>query len=255
MADPKVVMAKDVGLDYRKFTVTFSCDGVPDVIALLDQTPVQVMGGHGGWQVTSRERRIGLTQWRGNDPIRLAVPILFDSNIHDISKQSTGIRHLQLMGRPPKINDGEPPIITVVSEGIRYPTSKGSKQEWVIENMQWGTNVMMRDYLRQDVVVNLIEYIDEDRVAFAHIPTISKHRHKKPKHPTHQSHKDPRPRGKSKAGWPKFYHPMPGDTLPKIAAKFYHDSSNWHRIATANHIRDPRLQGPLVPWLIIIPAP
>jgi len=220
---------------YERYTVRFSCDGLPDVVALLDETPSQITGGDGGWQVTSREHRIGLTQWRGNDPVRLSIPILFDSSIGWITDQADAMRNLQLMSRPPTINHGEPPILNVVGDGIRYPTSKGEDQDWVVENLQWGTNVMKRiEHFRQDVVVNLIEYIDEDRVAFANIdlPSISPKRKKHHHH--HHHHK------KHQTGWPKWYLVKPGDTLPKIAAHFYHDSSMWPRIARANGIRDPR---------------
>jgi hypothetical protein len=235
---------------YKRYTVTFSCDGIPDVVALLDETPPQIQGGDGGWQVTSRERRIGLTQWRGNDPVRLAVPILFDSAIGWITDQANAMRHLQLMGRPPTINHGEPPILRVVGDGIRYPTSKGEKQDWVMENIQWGTNVMKRDeHFRQDCVVNLLQYIDEDRVAFRNInlPSISPKKKKHHHHHHHHHHK------KKQHGWPKWHQVLPGETLPKIAAHYYGDSSMWPRIARANHIRDPRSIH--FPQILLIPAP
>jgi LysM repeat protein len=167
-----------------------------------------------------------------------------------ISGSASAMRHLQLMGRPPTINHGEPPIINVRSDGIRWPTSKGDQQDWVMESIQWGTNVMKREWFRQDAVVNLIEYIDEDRVAFRNIdlPSISPQEEEaSPSPPSHQHHK------KTQHGWPKWYSVMPGDTLPKIAAKFYHDSSMWPRIARANHIRDPRSIH--FPMILLIPAP
>ena len=235
---------------YHRYTVTFTSDDFDDVVALLDETPATIAGGDGGWQVTSRERRIGLTQWRGNDPVRLSIPILFDASIGRIADQSASMRNLELLGRPPTINHGEPPTVRVVSKGIRYPTSKGKKQLWVIESIQWGTNQMKdTDPFRQDAVVNLIQYIDEDRVAFANIdlPSIS-HKKKKHKHHKHHHHKK-----KTHPGWPKHYFVMPGDTLPKIASKFYGDSSEWHIISRVNGNIDPALTGPhpailLIPW-------
>lgn len=243
------------GHSYQRYTVTFTSSAFPDVVALLDETPATIAGGDGGWQVTSRERRIGLTQWRGNDPVRLSIPILFDASIHHIADQGTSMRNLELLGRPPSTNHGEPPHIKVISQGIHYPTSKGKKQIWVIESIQWGTNQMKdTDPFRQDAVVNLLQYIDEDRVAFANIalPSISK-KHKKHHHhqgspPQHHHHKK-----KSHPGWPKHYFIQPGDTLPKIAAKFYGDSSQWHIISRANGNIDPKLLLPhpivlLIPW-------
>jgi hypothetical protein len=230
-------------MNYGRFVVTISSDGFPDVIVLLDATPAQVMGGHGGWTTTARQRKIALTQWQGNDPIRLAVPVIFDSSINDITKQNIAIKNLGLMALPPK-GGGEPAIINIKSDSgaLPDPTGKGGKQDWVIENLQWGTNVIKDPgKTRQDVVINLLEYIDADRVAFANLPSISKH-HKghKPRKGARGTKDGSQSRGANTHGWPKWYTPKPYDTLPKIAALFYHDSSKWHRIATANLIRDPR---------------
>lgn len=39
---------------------------------------------------------------------------------------------------------------------------------------------------------------------------------------------------------PKTYTVKAGDTLSGIAARFYGDANDWHKIAKANNIRDPR---------------
>jgi hypothetical protein len=248
---------------YGLFIVTISADGFPDVVALLDAQPPQVTGGQGGWTTVARQRKLALTQWQGNDPLRLSVPIIFDAvAIDNIAKQKICMVTLGKMGRPHK-GAGEPPIVHIDGPGdILDPTGKGVKEEWVIENLQWGTNVRRErvvdgwGQLRQDVVVNLIEYIDEDRVAFANLPAISKHRHKRDKKKKKKNTPDGgTARGKNTHGWPKWYHPKPGDTLPKIAAKFYGDSSMWHRIAKANNMRDPSPPPGMMPWILLIPAP
>lgn len=238
----------------RKFyIVTFSAvdGGIGDCIALMDETPAQITGGHGGWQITQRERRLGVTQWRGNDPIRMAVPIIFDKSIHHIQDQGTAMHHLRLMGRPPAVNHGEPPEIFCKGPGVPTATGKGSKQPWVIENIAWGTNRILDindQWFRQDAVVNLIEYIDEDRVDFPNAPTISKKRKKKHHHNTKPGHHS------KPHGWPKFHTYQPGDTLPKMAAHYYKDSSKWRRISRANGNCDPNLKGPH-PYIFLIPAP
>lgn len=43
----------------------------------------------------------------------------------------------------------------------------------------------------------------------------------------------------SSAGKPRMYTVRSGDTLSRIAAKFYGDANLWHRIARANKIRRP----------------
>lgn len=248
-------------MSYGDYTVTITSDGFPKVIALLDATPVQIMGGHGGWTTTARARKIALTQWNGNDPLRLAIPLLFDAKIDHLAKQKICMINLGKMGLPPR-GGGEPPIVHIDGPGdLVDPTGKGPKQDWVIENLQWGTNVRRERVvdglgeLRQDVVVNLIEYIDEDRVAFANLPSISTQRSKKgdPKKPKKNTPDQGQSKGKNTHGWPKWYIVKPGDTLPKIAAHFYGDSSMWHRIATANGVRDGSMM--IVGFILLIPAP
>lgn len=222
-------------MDYSRFKVTISANGVPDVIAFMDETPVQVVSGYGGWQVVSRERRIGLTQWQGKDPLRMSVPLLFDG-VRSGQGQELAISHLSRMALPPQ-GGGEPPVVTISGRGVPSP----GPTQWVIENLQWGSNVMwdfddsgVMSRVRQDVVVNLLEYRGDDRVAFRALqPGL------KP--------------GKSTSGWPKTYTVKSGDTLQKIAAHFYKNASKWKQIATANNIRDPKKLK--VNSTIRIPAP
>jgi nucleoid-associated protein YgaU len=77
--------------------------------------------------------------------------------------------------------------------------------------------------VRQDATVSVMQYIDEDRVAFKGLRPGTKLSN-----------------GQSSLGWPKKYTAKEGDTLQKVAAKFYGDASKWHRIADANGIRDPK---------------
>lgn len=46
--------------------------------------------------------------------------------------------------------------------------------------------------------------------------------------------------GGGKKAWPKSYVVKKGDTLSKIAERFYGDPDGWRHIADANGIRDPR---------------
>lgn len=226
--------ATDVGVAATQ--VRFSSEGVATAIARLDSQPPTVTGGYGGWTVTSRARRVGLTVWNGRDPIRMSVPVLFDGYV-DGDGQEIMISRLSRMALPP-LKGGEPPVITVSGRGLPHP----GPTDWVIENLQWGTNViqgfngsgvMVR--LRQDCVVNLIEYVADDRAAFKRLDPFSK------------------AKGKSKSGWPKRYVVRPGDTLAKIALRFYKNAGKWHGIAKANNIRDPR--NLKVGRTITIPAP
>jgi nucleoid-associated protein YgaU len=204
-----------------RYTITFSADGIADVTAFLDATPAQVVSGYGGWTVLSRQRRVGLTQWDGKDPLRMSIPIIFDGIRTGIG-QEVNISRLSRMGLPP-LSGGEPPVVTWQAFAVPNP----GVALWVIENFQWGTNVLWNYVggqavrVRQDCVVNLLEYRPDDNEAFrSPIPHVAK--------------------GKGKTGKPKVYTAKKGDTLSKIAQKFYGNASKWKLIADANHIRDPK---------------
>lgn len=204
--------------------VTFSADGIGSAVALLDSTPVNIPSGYGGWTVTSRQRRIGLTVWQGKDPIRMAVAVLFDGYADGIS-QEVHISRLSRMGLPPA-SGGEPPVVTVAGLGVPKP----GPVQWVIETLAWGSNVLYETAsngvmarLRQDCVVNLLQYVADDRTAFKNLApggAIAT--------------------GSSKSGWPKTYTAKTGDTLNSIAKRFYGDASKWKKIGNANGIIDPK---------------
>lgn len=210
------------------YKVTFSSEDINAVSVLLDETPAQVSGGYGGWTVTSRQRRTGLTMWMGKDPLRMSIPVLFDG-FADGEGQEIGISRLSRMALPPK-GGGEPPVVQVSGHGIPHPGPK----DWVIENLQWGTNVIYDSgnngnvvRLRQDCVVNLMQYLAEDRVAFSRMPPG-----------TRAGSKD-KPGSK---GFQKPYTVVTGDTIQKIANKVYKDAkaTDWKLITKANGITDPR---------------
>jgi hypothetical protein len=203
-------------------SVTFTAEGIPSVTVLLDTTPVTIASGYGGWTVVSRQRRVGLTVWEGKDPLRMSIPVLFNGYEDGLSVE-VPISHLSRMALPPT-GGGEPPTVTYSSQVVPKP----GPTVWVIENLQWGTNVLwgfssngVMARLRQDCVVNLLQYVADDRLALKNVAVGQA-----------------AGTGASKTGWPKRYTVATGDTLQKIAAKEYGDSGKWNKIATANGIRD-----------------
>jgi hypothetical protein len=216
-----------------RYLVTFTADGIPNAVALLDRQATYVSGGYGGWTVVQRERRVGLTVWQGKDPLRMQVSLLFDG-VNGMRSQELPISYLSRMAMPPTKLLGEPPTVRIAGRGVPRP----GPVDWVIETIDWGTNVMY-DFdqggsmvrLRQDAVVHLLQYVAGDRAAFKSIP----------------------PATPQATGWPKQYIVKPGDTLQKIAVQFYKDSGKWKQIADANNIRDPKK--PPVGKTIRIPAP
>lgn len=198
-----------------KYFINFAAKGMKSVRALRDSTAPAIQSGYGGWEVVARARQRGLTQWNGVDPKRLSIPILFDG-IHNGDNQEDEVNKLLRMATPDKY---EPPIVHI--EGKGFPEIG---QQWVIEDIAWGSNVIWGtdrhgkdSLLRQDAVVNLMQYVAGDRAAFSKA-------------------KPARVGGRV---WPKHYIVKAGDTLQKIASKFYGNSKKWRIIANANNIRDP----------------
>jgi LysM repeat protein len=211
--------------------VTFSAEGIPDVDVLLGEAPVTVASGYGGWSVVPRERRIGLTQWKGKDPIRMNLPILFDG-IREGEGQEIDISRLSRMALPPE-SGGEPPQVQVAGRAVPKP----GPVSWVIEGLEWGSNVVYGQAangvtvrMRQDCVVKLLEFRGTTRATFAAIAV-----------------------GKLPAkGWPKMHTVKKGETLKSIAVDEYQDISMWKKIANANGIRDPKGK---LPKVLRLPAP
>jgi hypothetical protein len=222
-----------------KYTVTFTASGIAPVTVVLGDDPPAPASGYGGWTVVSRQRRIGLTVWQGKDPLRLPIAVIFDG-YEDRTSQEVPISRLSRMALPPS-SGGEPPTVKVTGAGL----PNYGPAEWVIENLQWGKNVI-RDFaangvmarLRQDCVVNLLEYRGDDRTMFKGLNPGSKNKG-----------------GQSTSGWPKTYHVKAGDTLRKIAQHYYHDATKWKQIAEANKIRDPAIVAKGKIKTLRIPAP
>lgn len=88
--------------------------------------------------------------------------------------------------------------------------------------------------MRQDCVVNLIEFVDEDRVAFSGIAV----------QPTTNT-----PRSTGTGNRALQYTVQAGDSLSRIAANIYGDSTAWPVLAEVNDLRDP---GSLIPGEILV---
>jgi LysM domain len=134
--------------------------------AYLGDTSAYLSGGYGGWETVSRMRRVALTRFSGADPVRMALPIIFDGYRGD-DGQEINIGKLERMARSPEAGV-EPPTIQVLGAVPRPDIKK-----WVIESLDyasaqhviWGVHNGVAVRLRQDVIVNLLQHVDADRVA------------------------------------------------------------------------------------------
>jgi nucleoid-associated protein YgaU len=218
-------------LPVAPYHIKFTAPGFSDVTVLLDETPIQVSSGYGGWTVTSRLRRTGLTMWTGKDPLRMSVPILFDGYLTDTS-QEIPISRLSRMGLPPTkgISGGDPTIVQISGNAV----PPAGPKNWVIENIAWGTNVVWDtdqngalSRMRQDAVVNLLQYVADDLVAFSRIPVG-------------QASGNPSKPGTK--GYQKSVRLKKGETLRQLANRVYKSPkpNDYRLITAANGIRDPR---------------
>lgn len=197
-----------------------------ELIVLRDEAPPKITGGRGGWEVVARRRRKGLTTWVGRDPLSMDVPVLFNGWFDPPYSVDQDKSVLMQMA------DGDnfviPPTVTI--EG-NLPVKGGT---WVIQDLTWGDNTIWivgddgTDILvRQDCVIKLLQYVEEDVVRITAINPV-----------------------------PSSYHIRPGDTPHSVAKRFTSVGQNWkelRRINPPGAVRDSEHFGPGV-TVIILPA-
>lgn len=193
----------------------FKADNGLQVTVMRGEETPNTTDGYGGWAVIDRPRRTGFTQWNGNSPFRLKLACIFDG-WRTLDSVEDDISTLERMALPEGGN--QPPTIDVIGA---VPHKRIDK--WVIESLEFGTNAIwavgpkgVATRYRQDVVVNLLQYIAPEEV-------------KKEK----RTGKRPKPKHK----WHVVRH---GETLRRISAEEYGDQKWWRDIAKANGIRDPK---------------
>jgi LysM repeat protein len=205
--------------EYKNRMIELQSDNGITVRGIRAQDPPQQSGGYGRYDLIVRPNQISATHWSGRDPARVKVPLMFDAwrERQSIEQQIINLHRMALPGA-----GGEPPRLKVVGA---HPARFVAK--WVIESIDWGTNVIwvvasdgVSVRVRQDVVVNLLQWVEEDR-AFKRKPVGSgTSQRPKPKNPFHTVKR--------------------GETLQSISVKEYGKAKYWRDIAKANKIRDPK---------------
>lgn len=180
----------------------------------LGENAPRISGGYGGWQEVERPKKMPLTEWQGSPPYRMEVDLLIDGWAAGTSVEA-GVAILERMGRDPG-GDAPPPFLR-----IRLPSGspRSPKIAWVIENLEWGDSLRLRNgkRTRQAVTVTLLQFVDDEQLSPA------KRRKKK----------------KGKKSHPKTYTVANKTTsLMDIAKKF---RVKWQTLKKANpSVRDPR---------------
>jgi hypothetical protein len=189
-----------------KYQITLVSSNGLRVTALRGMSAPKVNGGYGGWEEVSRPRKVGLTEWRGRSPFRLALPLLIEGFPTDsVEVACSTLERMALPGAA-----SEPPQVTIQKGAVPH-----SDLIWVIESLDWGDMVIYGDNnrVRQDVTVNLLQYVKADRLNVKG--------------------------GANPGTHPTTYTVKKGDNLRKAAVAVYGDPGKAKTLQQANGIRDP----------------
>lgn len=175
---------------------------------------VKQSGGGPIWETQERPKLRSAIEWRGQNLRRLTFTLRFDG--FPSRSVEPEIRILNRFALPRSRQ--RPPPQLVFDYG-----PQGGNRHWVIEgDLEFGDEFRRGDLKRvfQEVTVTLVEFIEADVT----LTPAERRRRKK------NRGEDP----------PKSYVVKRGDTLAKIAVKFYGESKRWKDIAKLNNIRDPK---------------
>lgn len=182
-----------------------------------------VVDGYGGWTVTTRPKEIGIAEWAGRNPMAVEIPFVVDNYLLGVNGGILTERQVTALETLCGLGSHDIPPICVVHGGGAIPHDEESapgSHKWVIESVVWDRDIEVRSEASQRRLMcggtlTIRQFITASDILRRLGPN-------------------------TRASKPKIYIVKRGDTLSKIAAKFYGDSKKWKKIADANHIRDPR---------------
>lgn len=206
--------------------IVFATGGAEVTALLGDGQPVQTQG-FGGWEEIERPRRKSITQWKGRQPWRIEIPIMFDRFDEGSEGESVepDIRLLeQLAGGG--IN-AEPPVCVFNSGGlVPHDYTHATHLRWVLDDIQFGEAIRRRsdgNRVRAEMTVTVLEYVEDVYVIERALTRAAK-----------------RTTSARQGAAQKRYTVKRGDTLSRIAQQELGTFSRWREIARLNNIRDPR---------------
>lgn len=212
-------------IDLHKQVRFVSSNGI-EVVCHLGDGSSYIASGYGGWQTVQRWRRTSLTQFQGAEPVRLSLPVIFDG-FRRREGQEIKISNLERMARQPEPGK-QPPTVRVHGAIPRSDIKK-----WVIESLDysqqqhviWGVENGVPVRYRQDVIVNLLQHVDEDRIKVNTTGT--------------GFGASGSPQGARPTPAHKFHVVRSGETIWQISKEEY-GAAKWYRdILKANHLRSP----------------
>lgn len=187
------------------------------VSAILDSNQPK-MSGFGGWTVIARPRRVGLVDWTGVEPYRLMFGLMLDEWGDGPADVEQECLNIERMARPGPQNQ-RPPTLTITEGELPH-----MNLTYVIESLDWGDCIRQRETGKRLRAVCGLTLLSLNDAA--------------PSSPAAAARASAASRGG--VAHPLRYTVKKGDTLSSIAAANYGSASQWHQIAAANNIRDPK---------------
>lgn len=206
--------------------------GGHSVEVMLGEGHCTITGGYGGWDVIARPQAVGIATWRGFEPLRMTVPILFN---HHGEGEGAGLKtQAEILTLEKMAGRGitgtrseEPPIVTVDAPGGVVPHQD---QDWVIESIDWGDGIVHRagNWTRRAAVVTLLQK-----------KTAPKLEERASRRSGGKGAPSGGKGGPAKSA-SKTVKVREGQTLRGLAKTHLGDADRWKDIAKLNDIRDPR---------------
>jgi len=150
--------ALSIGTGQRRVTIASLAPRL-SVTCLLDDAPPK-LSGYGGWQTVARPQRRSIVEWQGLDPWLLELAVILDgwasrtSVEHDCATLATLATPGGAFQPPPTV-------------GVNLPALVLPDTAWVIQTLDWGTNVIRDEdakgnvyRLRQDAALQLIQLVE-----------------------------------------------------------------------------------------------
>lgn len=187
--------------------------------------------GYGGWSRVAVPKSMAFTEWAGRDVLSITLDFILDEFTSSMGVYVEGqCRNLERFAGVDE-GDPEPPLLELSSDPeplMPHGEYRASHNRWFVETLDWDKDRIVYNSAGNRVRAGgtiVVSVFNEDKVLSV----------------AGRSSKNANST-KGKSGKLKTYTVKKGDTLSKIAARkdVYHDASKWKKIATANHIRDPK---------------